>query len=346
MDNGNSLYKTLEITAVIEETSHAKSFELKSIAGEPINYEPGQFITLAFKKEEREDRRSYSFSSTPLLNEKPRITVKRVANGEYSRQLFDHVRVGDKLISAGVSGFFRLPKEYEKTKTVCFLAAGSGITPIYSLLKTVLHNTSLPVVLFYSNPSEKETIFYKELNNLQEQFPKSLTIEFLFSHTNQRKRRLGKWLLSALLEQHHVGVSETLFYLCGPADYMLTASISLITFGVPEINIRKENFNTRKHIFKPLPPDTELHHVKLSINNSAYNFPVQYPDTILAAAKKLHLQLPYSCEAGNCGSCTATCIAGKTWMAYNEVLTDDEIAKGKVLTCQAYAVGGDVELEF
>ena len=76
-----------------------------------------------------------------------------------------------------------------------------------------------------------------------------------------------------------------------------------------------------------MPPDTVPHQVKLSIDNSSYEFTVQYPDTILSAAKKLSIHLPYSCEAGNCGSCTATCIKGKTWMAYNEVLTDEEIAR-------------------
>jgi ring-1,2-phenylacetyl-CoA epoxidase subunit PaaE len=127
---------------------------------------------------------------------------------------------------------------------------------------------------------------------------------------------------------------------------MLMAGISLITAGVPEGNIKKENFNTRKHTIKPVPPDTAIHNVKLNINGSAYEFPVQYPDTILSAAKKLNIHLPYSCEAGNCGSCTATCIQGKTWMAYNEVLTDEEIQKGKVLTCQGYPIEGDIEIEF
>ena len=346
MDNENSIYKLFEVTGVISETPDAKSFQLRPLHGAAIRYEAGQFLTLVFRKGEKEDRRSYSFSSAPLLNEPMRITVKRIANGEYSRQLLNHIKSGDVLLSSGVSGFFRLPEKSGAINQFAFLAAGSGITPVYSLLKTLLYTTKASVVLFYSNRSERETIFFKELIGLQKQFNEQLKIEFLFSHPDKQKRRLSKWVLNSLLNRYDIPLKQTLFYLCGPADYMLMAGISLITAGVPEQNIKKESFNTRKHTIKPLPPDTGAHQVKLSIDNSFYEFTVQYPDTILSAAKKLSIHLPYSCEAGNCGSCTATCIKGKTWMAYNEVLTDEEIAKGKVLTCQGYPVEGDIEIEF
>lgn len=346
MDKGNSIYQSFEVTAIINETPDTKSFELKPSDDISIQYEAGQFITLAFRKGDREDRRSYSFSSTPVLNEPVRITVKHVVNGEYSRQLLSHIKKGDILISSGISGFFQLPGKLDSIQKFVFLAAGSGITPIYSLIKTLLYTSKAFVILFYSNHSEQDTIFYKELIELKNKFSEKFRIEFLFSHSDNYKRRLGKWLLTSLLEQYNIPLKQSLFYLCGPADYMLMAGISLITAGVPPENIKKENFNTRKHSIKPVPPDTDPHKVKLSINNSEYEFVVQYPDTILSAAKKLNIHLPYSCEAGNCGSCTATCVSGKTWMAYNEVLTDEEIKRGKILTCQGYPVSGDIELEF
>ncbi|MEJ0105590.1 MAG: ferredoxin--NADP reductase [Bacteroidota bacterium] len=347
MKNGDPVYKRLQITAIIPETNDTKSFELSALDDWAANYEAGQFITFVFRKGDKEDRRSYSFSSSPVLNEPMRITVKRIANGEYSRQLFNHAKPGNILISSGIAGYFRLPEEYVTTRQLFFLAAGSGITPIFSILKTALHTTSLPVVLVYSNHSEKDTIFYKDLLQLQQQFKERLSIEFLFSHIRHvYKSRLSKSLLNVLLEKYKIPLQQTLFYICGPAGYMLMAGISLITAGVPEENIKKESFNTRKHIIKPVPPDTAIHNVKVSINHSIYEFPVQYPDTILSAAKKLNIHLPYSCEAGNCGSCSATCTKGKIWMAYNEVLMDDEIEKGKVLTCQGYPVGGDAVIEF
>lgn len=346
MNKENSLYKSFEVIKIVEETPNAKSFELKPLNGNHVHYEAGQFMTLAFHKGDKEDRRSYSFSSAPALNEPICITVKRVANGEYSRWLLNHVRKGDILVSSGISGFFQLPKEQNNIQQYVFLAAGSGITPIYSLLKTLLYTTATSIVLIYSNHSETETIFYKELIELENKFTDRLKIEFLFSHHDKNKRRFSKWLLNAFIDQYNIPVKQTLYYLCGPNDYMLIAEISLITAGVALENIKKESFNTRKHIIKPVPPDTDAHQVKLKINNAEYEFIVQYPDTILTAAKKLNIHLPYSCEAGNCGSCTATCISGKTWMAYNEVLTDEEIKNGKVLTCQGYPVEGDISLSF
>jgi ring-1,2-phenylacetyl-CoA epoxidase subunit PaaE len=346
MSDETSIYSRFVVSAVIHETENAKTFELEPTDGKQADYAAGQFITLVFKKGERENRRSYSFSSSPALGEPMRITIKRVANGEYSRQLLNRIKIGEVLTSSGIAGFFKLPAELNTFKQLMFLAAGSGITPVYALLKTALHTTDLPVMLIYSNSSREDTIFYEELNALQTKFPERLKIEFLFSQSETIKRRFSKFLLNELLDHHVIPLKETLFYMCGPESYMLVAGISLVTAGVPSDHIKKENFNTRQHVFKPIPPDTEPHKVSVLLNGNRFDFEVQYPDTILAAAKKQNIHLPYSCEAGNCGSCTATCVKGMTWMAYNEVLVDDEVAKGKVLTCQGFPVGGDVELEF
>lgn len=346
MENEPSIYRSFMVTGIRRETSNAKTFEIVPADGGQVEYHAGQFITLVFKNGQKENRRSYSFSSAPVLGEPMRITIKRVANGEYSRPLLSNLKVGDTLQSSGVAGFFRLPDELNGFEQLMFLAAGSGITPVFALLKTVLHTTDLSVILLYSNYSEEDTIFYDELIAMQSKFSKRFKIEFLFSQSATRRRRFSKVLLNELLSLHVIPLQRTLFYVCGPESYMLVAGISLITAGVPAQHIRKENFNTRPHVFKPIPPDTDLHRVKVLLNGNQFGFDVQYPDTILAAAKKLHIHLPYSCEAGNCGSCTATCVKGITWMAYNEVLMDEEIKKGKVLTCQAFPVGGDVELEF
>jgi ring-1,2-phenylacetyl-CoA epoxidase subunit PaaE len=341
------LHKQIKLVSAYSETPEAKSFEFVPVGDWPLRYEAGQFITLVFPKRDGEERRSYSFSSAPVLNEPLRITVKRIANGEYSRRLVDQAQPGDIFYSAGVSGFFKLPADYKNRKQLVFLAAGSGITPVFSLVKTALHTTLLPVILIYSNRAEKSTIFFGELIRLQEQFGDRLQVRFLYSHIDHAHRiRLSKWVLTELLEQYNIPMEETLFYMCGPVGYMLMAEITLITAGAPSQNIKREIFSTRKHIIRPVPPDTARHQAEIHVNNEVHQISVQFPDTILAAAKKQQVQLPYSCEAGNCGSCAATCVRGEVWMAYNEVLMDEEIAKGKVLTCQGYPVGGDVILTF
>ena len=113
---------------------------------------------------------------------------------------------------------------------------------------------------------------------------------------------------------------------------------------VPAEKILKENFNSLPRLLSRMPPDTDPHKVILQFKKEVFSFEVQYPLTILAAANRKNIPLPYSCEAGRCGSCVARCIKGSTWMAYNEVLLDSEVAEGMVLLCQAYPVAGDVEI--
>jgi ring-1,2-phenylacetyl-CoA epoxidase subunit PaaE len=115
---------------------------------------------------------------------------------------------------------------------------------------------------------------------------------------------------------------------------------------VPRQNIFKENFSTLPRLVVPKPPDTDTHTVTIYIRNERFALNVQYPQTILATAKSQNIQLPYSCEAGRCSSCAATCTRGKVWMAYNEVLTDEEIAKGRILVCQGFPIEGDVEITY
>jgi ring-1,2-phenylacetyl-CoA epoxidase subunit PaaE len=262
--------------------------------------------------------------------------------------LLDHARPGDELTVIGPSGFFTLPPEMRPYNRLFFIAAGSGITPIYALIKTVLHtHPGCSVVLVYANRSAQTAIFYEGLQALAAAFPDRFTIEWLFSSSpNLARARLSKWLLGILLREHILeNLPQTLFYLCGPFDFMRMATIQLTEDGVAAQQIRKENFSTFKPEIKALPPDTEKHTVQIHREGASFTIETQYPQTILQAAKKAGIALPYSCEAGRCGSCAATCSKGKVWMSYNEVLLNEEMAKGRVLTCTGYPVGGDIVLE-
>lgn len=344
----NQAYKTITITDIREEAPGVKTIVFGGEDAKSILYKPGQYLTLVRQGHNGEVRRSYSITSTPVLQEPLAIGVKRVENGFFSRFLVDDAQVGDRLQTIGATGLFTLPEDIGQYRQLFLLAAGSGITPIYSLLKTALNAyPSLKVVLIYSNNSPKKTIFREELERLEEAFPKQLYIEFLYSISPDLSRaRLYKDLLQALLRQHAVApYDQILFYLCGPATYMRMCFYALRQVNVPNDNIRKESFSTVKVKVPLLPPDTEEHRVLLRYNGQAYELPVQYPSTILQAAKKAGITLPYSCEAGKCGSCAARCIKGQVWMSYNEVLTEKDLAKGLTLSCVGYPVGGEVELE-
>jgi ring-1,2-phenylacetyl-CoA epoxidase subunit PaaE len=342
-------YEQLIIQKIITETPDARTFILQQVSGTPYTYKSGQFLTLVFPKPTGEQRRSYSISSSPACNEPLSLTIKRVENGEYSRHFIDHAQVGDTLWSAGIGGLFVLPEDIQSYKQVFFLAAGSGITPVFSLIKTILKlHTHLSIVLIYSNRSAADTIFYNGLIELAQQSKGRLIIDFLFSSSNNiLKSRLNNSLLASLLDDYRKAErSEILCYMCGPVDYMDTVGITLLTEGIPKDNIRKENFVNYVPELTELPPDTDPHMVHIKLKDRTVALQVQFPVSILHQAQKEGIALPYSCESGQCGSCAARCTRGRVWIAYNEVLTDRELNQGLVLTCQGFPIGGDVTLEY
>jgi ferredoxin-NADP reductase len=339
------VYIPLIIDQVRQET---KKFKTISFKNEPsIHYESGQFITLLDKSGGREIRRSYSIISSPQLNEPLTIGVKRIDNGFYSRKLVDYAKPGDILHTTGAAGFFRLPENLDPFDTIYFFAAGSGIAPIISLMKTALHlHPEIRIFLVYSNPSLDTTAFYGSLKKMEEQFRGRLHIDFLFSsEADLRRARLNRELILEFLEANRCIREKTLFYVCGPESYMRLIIFLLIEEGFPKENIKKEDFNPGNRKLPPhVPPDKNTHQVQLTIGKMIYQFPVPFTDTILQAAKKIKLNLPYSCETGKCGSCAAKIMSGTVWLSNNEVLTEKDLAEGLTLTCTGHPQFGDVEL--
>jgi len=343
----NSIIKQLRVTQVINETKDAKTFVLKPLNNWLPAYKPGQFITLVFNTVHGEKRRSYSMSSAPGIDKDISITVKKLDNGEFSRLLINTVKEGDILESTGISGQFILPEHKQDIKQFFFIAAGSGITPCFSLLKTILHTTTHKVVVIYSNKTKEDTLFYDQLVNYLAQYSERLDIKFLFSNEiSVYNSRLSSWLLNQLLKDYlAVPKQQVLFYVCGPFDYMLTVGITLLS-EFPAHHVIKEDYSTLPRKITRKPPDEEEHEVTIVLDHKTYTLNAQYPNSLLDAAIANNIQLPYSCKAGRCASCIATCTKGEVWMAYNEVLTDDEIKKGRILVCQSYAIGGDVEIVY
>ena len=336
----------VQIIRIIAETSEAKTFVLQPLDDWNPVYKPGQFLTLVFSTISGEKRRSYSISSSPLLSEQLSITIKRVVNGEFSRNLLENYNEGDILYTTGINGFFCLPEKVTDDMQFFFLVAGSGITPAYPLIKTLLKNSNARVVLIYSNRSEADAIFLEEIKRLHEMYAGRFDIELLFSNRlDVHRSRLSNSLLQSLLLKYlAVQQSQAMFYICGPLTYMQMAVITLISEGIDRQRIKTESFDSTPRSRRNVPPDTSRRNVTIHFNNDKYKLAVQYPQTILDAAREKGIDLPYSCDAGRCGSCVATCTSGRVWMAYNEVLMDAEINKGLILTCQAHPVDGDVTI--
>jgi len=343
-------YQLLTIAAIRQHGSGTRTLVLRPQPGEDLPYQAGQYLTLVRNTHGREVRRSYSFSSSPALHEAPAITVKRVDNGLFSRWLVDQVRVGDTVQTSGAGGFFTFPPNLNAYQQIILLGAGNGITPLFSLLKTALHDhPHLAVLLLYSNRSVAEALFLDELQALARRFPQQLQLELFFSNNPALYRaRLHKELLENLVTEHAPAPpTQTLAYVCGPLNYMRMGTYGLHEAGLPLAHIRRELFSagvTPNALL--VPPDTAPHRITLTMRGQQHQLPVQFPHTILQAAKRQGLKLPYSCEVGQCGNCAVRCTQGQVWMSNNEVLTERDLAQGLVLTCTGYPVGGDVTLTF
>ena len=339
------LYKKLIITAVKELVPGFKTFSFESAT--PIPYKAGQYLTFVKTVNGEEVRRSYSITSSPILNEALTVGIKRVPNGLFSRYFIDTIQPGDEVISTGAGGLFVLPENISNTSQVFLFAAGSGITPIFSLLKTILYGLpQLHVVLIYSNASPSKTIFLDEIRDLEEKFPGRLRVEFLYSNSpDLLKARLYSDLLMQLVDRYrNCERRNILFYICGPESYMRMCTYVLQQEGIDPSRIRKENFLVPKTMVPVSPPDKTTRLAIVNYGEDQYRIPVAYPDSILKAARKQGIILPYSCEAGRCGNCVAHQLSGEAWHSYNEVLTSAELEQGLILTCTAHPVGGDVEL--
>jgi ferredoxin-NADP reductase len=339
------LFKNLVVKEVIEEIPGFKTIVFED--GHGIDYKPGQYLTFEWLINGETVRRSYSITSTPFLNEALSIGVKRVANGLVSRILTDTTFPGSKLTTIGAGGFFTLPDNIIQYNQLVFFAAGSGITPVWSLIKTILHqHPHVNIILVYSNASPAKTIFYKELEILQAGFPERFLIHYFFSNDKLlSKARLHRDAILELLNAYQLN-QDTLIYICGPESYMRLCNYTLSEAGIKPEAIRMENFvSPPKYKPEHHPPDKNNHKIFVRMGGENYSFEQSYPDSILTAAKKIKVILPYSCETGKCGSCAARCIKGKVWHSNNEVLTEKEIEKGLILTCTGYPIGGDLILE-
>lgn len=334
------------IQKVVSETNRAKSFFVTHEDGRPIVYKPGQFLHLAFERLIGPVYRSYSFSTIP--EEGAAFTVKELENGDISRAV-QSFTIGTTLNFINVGGKFILPEKMNDIQQILLFAAGSGITPIFSLIKQVLlHHPTISIYLAYSNSAKAATIFYEQLVALEAKYEERFKITFIFSNnSNLLEARLSGFWLQDLVDNHrNANWEHILAYTCGPVEFMDTVKITLFTCGIKSEHFYMEYYDTVSDALLVPPPDQNLHHAYIHILGKNHVIPVQYPDTILSAAVNAGLKLPYSCQSGQCGSCAAKLVAGEVWLQYNEVLTPDELRSGLTLTCMGCPINGDVHLRY
>ncbi|VTQ02068.1 ferredoxin--NADP reductase [Sphingobacterium daejeonense] len=343
---------TFRISEIIQQPNHNISIRFKDESGNFPAYKAGQFLTLAFEFGDREVRRSYSFSSSPFIDEPYEITVKRVDNGEISRLLHHRTEVGAEIQVMDPQGLFTYEPSENNTNTIFLFGAGVGVTPLYSILKSALvAESNSKVVLVYSNSSKEQTIFYEELLKWQEKYPDRLHIEFIWSNTkNLMKARLNREYIIDLVKAQLNGSTDAVFYTCGPLFYMDLVRFTLLGMGFPEDTIKRETFHFPEEEEdddekEEEPVDMTSYDIVLKFQGNEYPLTIPYNKTVLDVGLEHKLKLPYSCKSGMCSTCISQVTKGAVRMDYNEVLTDREVDNGRCLICTSHPLENGTTIE-
>lgn len=335
-------YHTLRIRTVIEETLDAKSlvFEIPPELAKVFQYRPGQFLTLRIPHGERHLPRCYSLASSPIADDVPRVTVKRVPTGRASNAICDRFQAGDQVEVMPPAGIFT-PKSLDGD--FLLFAGGSGITPVFSILRSALVSGSGRLCLIYANRDERSIIFRDELKALASAHPNRLQIIHWLDSVQgvpsvaQLADLAGSW-------RH----AES--FICGPGLFMDAAVEALHAIEFSPAKIHVERFvSLPDEEDSPPPIESGIgNQVRLEVELDGVHHELTCSDQepILDAMLRAGLDAPYSCRSGACATCMCTLVAGKVHLRRNDVLDKNELAQGWSLACQAIPDSARVTVRF
>ncbi len=344
-----SKFYPLKVKEIIRETPEAVSisFEIPEDLRETFSYKAGQYITIQTQYKGNQIRRSYSLCSLPGSNEF-KVTVKEVPNGGFSVYANNTLTAGEILEVHPPEGKFVFVPGTKPGNYAAF-AAGSGITPILSIIKTVLtKERESTFVLVYGNRTVEGTIFYKELLELQLKYPERFFIEFIYSRSREENSQFGRIETSTVnfvLKNKHKDRDFNKYFLCGPEEMIFSVSDMLKARGVSEENIHFELFTTSDTgaVETEVEGDVEL---TITVDDEESVFTMDNEKTVLEVALENDIDVPYSCQGGICSSCIARITEGTAEMRKNMILTDSEIAEGLILTCQAQPTSSVLKVDY
>jgi ferredoxin-NADP reductase len=318
----------LRISDVQPETADCVSlvFDVPADHQDRFRYAAGQYLTLRVTVGGVEHRRCYSMSSSPALAEPLRITVKRDPGGVVSNWINDTVIAGAEIHAEAPQGRFVLDSS---ERDIVAFAGGSGITPVFSVIRTALAGTTRRVRLFYANRSADSVIFDEPLRRLVDEYGGRLTVH----HHLDSERGV---VTAGALAQFLGDVDDGEYFVCGPTLFMDAVEATLRESAVPAGQVHLERFVAAIPA-EVVPADGEVSTEEVTIELDRRTTTAQYRsgNTLLQTARMAGLKAPSSCETGSCGTCIAQVVEGAARMLNNNALTDHEVAEGLVLTCQA-----------
>jgi ring-1,2-phenylacetyl-CoA epoxidase subunit PaaE len=348
----------LVVKAVRHETRDAAIFvfDVPSELQQVFSFIQGQHLTIRTTIEGESLRRSYSISSA-VQDGVLRIVVKRARGGVFSNWLLDHIKAGDLLEVMPPMGSFHVPLKAEHAKHYVAFAVGSGITPIFSLIKTtLLTEPKSSFTLFYGNRASGSVILRGELADLKDRFLSRLVIVHVMSREHQDvdllNGRIDGEKARELLRQFCMLELVDVVFLCGPHEMVEAITSVLIDCGLPAERIKWEYFAPKAEVRKTSPNRSDLMmqqscHVMVTLDGGQQPFTMsQREETLLDGAIRAGIDVRYSCKSGVCATCRAKLISGEVDMDANYALEDYEIARGFILTCQSYPVSSEIAIDF
>ena len=353
-------FHRLRVLAIKKETEGAVSvaFDVPYELYDTFNYKPGQYLTLKFNLNGEEARRSYSLCSTPVLEEALKIGVKRVEGGLVSNHINDNLKVGDEVEVMAPDGRFFANVDAKNYKTYYLFAAGSGITPILSILRTVVITEKKSLVhMIYGNRNQDSVMFHDELQKLQTQFPDRLALVHTFSHPksswsdlwgNTKKvyhhGRIDPETVKWFIDEYPPYAQDAEYYICGPGTMIENTKKALQSIDVPNGRIFTESFggnSENDHV-----QGVENAQLIATLGGQTVELKVPKGKTILRTLVDDGKEPPFSCEGGVCGTCVCKIRSGQVHMKNNLALDEDEVKAGYILSCQSIPLTEKVEIVY
>lgn len=344
-----STFHTLTIKDIIKETADAVSivFSIPQHLKDAFSFEAGQYVTLKKEINGTEVRRAYSICSSPKSGIL-KVAVKAVENGTFSTYATSQLSIGDSLDVHTPEGKFVLSST--TNKHYIGFAAGSGITPIMSMIKEVLENdNNASFTLIYGNKTQADTIFKDELDNLQDRFSNNFNLHYVYSREhvdNVKHGRIDESIANYYVKNIYSDTSFESAFLCGPEDMIRKVSAILKNCGFGEDRILFELFTASTEDENTDEIKEGSSEVTVLLDDEEATFTMEQTDNILAASLRNDLDAPYSCQGGVCSSCLAKVTKGKAIMTKNSILTDAEVEGGYILTCQAHPTTSKIHIDF
>lgn len=350
-----STFYQLKVKEIKRETEESVSvaFELPNEVAEQFNFVPGQYLTLETEINGENVRRAYSICSAP--GEDLRVGIKKVKEGKFSSFANDVLKVGDELSVMPPMGNFAAPIDAKHAKHYIGFAAGSGITPILSIAKSVLKNEPLSKVsLFYNNKSTGTVMFREELDALKNKYTERFSLHHLLS-----KEHPGTELYFGRMNTEKLGTFKQFFfdnglpnefYLCGPFSMVEEIKGFLLDHGYNKEQVHFELFSTADVKPQNTSSDDEVDVVaKMKIILDEQEQMLEVPsqgESVLDVALNSGMDVPYACKGAVCMTCKAKVLEGTVKMDMNYALTDEEVEDGYVLTCQTHPTSENVCISF